>query len=539
MNKKKCLALVLFFLLLVGCAPKKEQAVEELPLTEDKYRTYYQIFPYAFADSNGDGVGDIQGIIEKLDYIRDLNYDGIWLTPVHPSPTYHKYDVADYYGIDPQFGSLEDYDRLVEECHKRGMTVLMDLVVNHSSVDNPWFIACAGAHVCNRTESEYLNYYNFKPIEKESDIEPGWARYGSYNWAYECRFWTGMPDLNLDEVLENPEGPLAKELTEVLRYWLIDRNIDGFRLDAVTYYFTGNIDRNTLFLTWLNDTAKKIKPDCYIVGEASWGNPGENQRYQASGVDSFFAFQHGLNANGNISYAVRLGKAAYLYLIDEENAQYVEGGIPANFIANHDTGRAYGIAMESAQKDNLKTMLGLLAMTQGAGFTYYGDELGLALLPSGGGNSYKDEDKRQPMPWEDSYRCKPVKGSVQAEDGEKYPLGTVEAQLADENSLPNYVKRANAIRRAYPAIARHQAKQEYISYDRTLCAVSKGEGEGKLFIVWNADHSKIQELDIQQLGEKLRLSATLSVDVNAPSTLKGSTLTLPPRGFAILTIEEP
>ncbi len=530
----RCLVLSAIFLLTAlssfGCASEKE--AENIQPTTDKYRTYYQISPYAFADSNGDGIGDIVGIIDKLDYVESLHYDGLWLTPVHLSPTYHKYDVTDFRSIDPQFGTMEDYDRLVEECHKRGMTILIDLVYNHTAIDNPWFEACARAHLKGDTSDRYYNYYNFEPIQSENDIKGGWARYQNYNWAYECQFYSGMPDLNLQNVLDEPNGYLASELADIMRFWLVDHHVDGFRLDAVTFYFSGMQEENKAFLTWLNDTAKSFKPDCYIVGEGAWENPSENQRYQESGIDSFFAFQHGRNANGNLSYAVRLEKAAYLYLIDENNVEMVGQGIPAVFIANHDTARAYGISMAAVQPDNLKEMYGLLAMSYGATFGYYGDEVGMSIVVSGNSKeSYIDEDRRQPMPWGDKYQCKPVIHSTNAEDSEKYPLGNVAKQEKDPKSLLNYVRRANAIRRSFPVIARYPAKEVYVNENRDLCVVSKGEGSEKIYIVWNASMTAERTYDTAALG-KLKLVATLSAD-KTPK-MSGSVLTIPAKAFAIL-----
>ena len=205
-----------------------------------------------------------------------MNFEGIWLTPVHKSPSYHKYDVVDYRTIDAKFGTLEDYDRLVEECHKRGMTVLLDLVFNHTSSQNDWFEACFLARENNEIWDKYYEFYNF---EKSTSARNGWSQYNG-SWIYESRFNAGMPDLNLQNVLDEPEGYLATELKDIMKFWLVDHKVDGFRLDAVTSYFTGNTVKNTEFLKWLNDTAKALKPDCYIVGEGTWGNVAENQRYQ-------------------------------------------------------------------------------------------------------------------------------------------------------------------------------------------------------------------------------------------------------------------
>ena len=137
--------------ILAGCGTKEyEDPVNTLTATAstDKYRNYYQIFVNSFADSNGDQVGDLQGIIDNLDYLNDgdpntgndLGVDGIWLTPIMPSPSYHKYDVTDYYNIDPDFGTLETFDKLVSECHKRGINIILDLVLNHASSQHPYYL---------------------------------------------------------------------------------------------------------------------------------------------------------------------------------------------------------------------------------------------------------------------------------------------------------------------------------------------------------------------------------------------------------------
>lgn len=516
-------------------AAKGDILNREVQLTTDKMRTYYQIFPYSFADSNGDGIGDLQGITAKLDYIENLNFDGLWLTPVHQSTTYHKYDVVDYQSIDIQFGTMDDYDALVQACHERGMTILMDVVFNHTSIKHPWFTESISAYMRGDTANRYYSYYNFEILADGESPAAGWEEYNNTGIAYECQFWGGMPDLNLQNVLDEPEGYLASDLKEIMRFWLEDHDVDGFRLDAVTSYFTADDSKNTLFLTWLSETAREIKADCYIVGEGSWGNKSENLRYQQSGVDSFFAFQHS-QGSGNLSYAARLDKAAYLYKIDQDNAEYSGDGIPATFIANHDTGRAYGATQAANDLNNLKMTYGLMAMCYGTIYNYYGDEVGMAVLSRSGLDSYIDQDKRQPMPWGDSYQCAPVSGSTSGEDAAKYPLGTVADLLAQDGSVLNYIRQANAIRRAFPQIAREVAQNVYLNEDRTVCIVSKGEGSEKIYIVMNASHDYSQTVDLSELGNVV-LAATLSTG-DVPS-VKETTLTVPAQSFAILTeVEE-
>lgn len=534
-NKFAKITSVVLLLLFASCAfvacNAGEKEMENIPATTDKMRTYYQIFPYSFADSNGDGIGDINGIIDKLDYIDSLHFDGIWLTPVHQSTTYHKYDVVDYKSIDKQFGTLEDYDRLVEECHKRGMTILMDLVFNHTSDKHDWFEACCVAHSRNQSYNRYYNYYNFQ--FNNGTAPGGWEKYGS-NWIYECQFWSGMPDLNLQNVLDEPDGYLAQDLKDVMKFWLVDHKVDGFRLDAVTSYFTAQPTLNTQFLKWLNDTAKELKPDCYIVGEGSWGSVGENKGYQASGIDSFFAFNHGFSGNGTLSYAVRQDKAYYLAAIDAANKENVAGGIPAMFVSNHDTARAWGIFQGANDVNNIKMGYGLMAMSYGATFWYYGDEIGMNVVVASGSKEPRDEDRRQPMPWGkgDSYTCKPVRASSNVEDKAKYPLGSVADNLRDKNSVLNYIARANALRRAFPQIARNYCESVYLSEDGTFAIVKKGTGSDAIYIAMNISHDYVTKFDLAQLGLNLKLVGTLSVDKQP--TLSGTVLNMPIQTFAIL-----
>lgn len=529
-NVKLTVVLLLAALLLAALGSCGERAMTGFDETTDNMRTYYQIFPYSFADSNGDGIGDINGIIAKLDYIADMNFEGIWLTPVHSSPTYHKYDVVDYKSIDPSFGTLEDYDRLVEECHKRGMTVLLDLVFNHTAKSNPWLEKCYGAHVRNRRDDQYYNYYNLEQYDGSSTIYTGWEKYNS-SWIYECQFGGGMPDLNLQNVLDEPEGYLATELKDIMKFWLIDHNVDGFRLDAVTSYFTGNNQKNKKFLSWLNTTAKSLKPSCYIVGEGAWGNVEENKVYHESGVDSFFAFQHGYSGNGTLSYATRLERAFYLYNIDQGNKENVAGGVPAMFIANHDTPRAYGIMQGSNDINDIKMGYGLMTMCYGTTFWYYGDEIGMNAYTNAAGKII-DENRRQPLPWGDNYTCSPVKSSTAVTFSVKYPLGTVKDNLKDNSSIISYITRANALRRSFPQIARNYAENVYLSDDGLLAVVKKGDGKDAVYIVMNISHNYTLNYDLSAIGGNFKLVGTLSVD-KTPS-LKGSKLTMPKQTFAIL-----
>lgn len=448
--KSTCLALSAS-LSLTGCSlsPSKKK----LNMIDDKYRTAYQIFVYSFYDSNGDGIGDLRGIKEKLDYINDGNPDSeedlslnqIWLTPISPSTTYHKYDVIDYKGIDEEFGTMEDFDELLEECHKRGIQVILDLVMNHSSSKHPWFVEASNylkslkkGEEPDLTKCKYVNYYNF--IKKS---EPGYAPLQGTEWFYEARFWEGMPDFNLD----NPE--VQKEFKDIFRFWL-DKGVDGFRLDAVTSYYTGRPSKNKEILTWLNQTVKEIKPNAYIVGEA-WTDVNEYGEYYASGVDSFFDFEFS-GSDGIIAKTLKglLPASDYVKqqikaesLFASKNKNYVN----APFYTNHDIPRSAGYYSGEFRIEQIKLAGAMNLLMQGNAFLYYGEELGM----KGAG---KDENKRAPMQWfEDSSQKGMCKGP---KDMEKVNMlyGNLESQKSDKNSIYHYYKKAIKLRNTYPVIAR-------------------------------------------------------------------------------------
>ena len=185
---------------------------------DDNYRTYYEVFVYSFCDSDGDGIGDLKGLTSKLDYLQDLGITGLWLMPIHPSQSYHKYDVRDYYDIDPQYGTLADFDAFMAECQKRDIHVILDLVLNHTGDDNGWFLQAvdylkslpAGAQP-DLEECPYVDYYFFS--------REGGSHYheiSGTDWKYEGMFSPDMPDVNFEN------EALWGEIEDIMRFW-IDR----------------------------------------------------------------------------------------------------------------------------------------------------------------------------------------------------------------------------------------------------------------------------------------------------------------------------
>ncbi len=495
---------------------------QELNIIDDNYRNVYEIFPYSFCDGNGDKIGDIQGIISKLDYIKFLGFNAIWLTPVQPSPTYHKYDTTDYYAIDPEFGTMADYEKLIEECHKRGIDIYMDLVVNHTSNSHTWFTQATQylrsllpTETPSVADCKYVDYFVF---QKES--KSGFSKVAGTEYYYECQFWTGMPDLNLDSAL------VREEIDKIVSFWL-DKGVDGFRLDAVTSYYTGNHEKNIQFLTWLNDCVKSKKPDAYIVGEC-WENSVIYTNYYASGCDSFFNFDFAVNS-GTIASVLRGGNATVYgnNIVSIENMMQAKNpnGISAGFTSNHDNARVAGTV--PGAKGKLKMAQAMAMMIGGSYYLYYGDEVGM----KGSGD---DENKRAPMQWmEDPYGKGMCKGCTTKDI--EHTNGTVLSQQADKNSLYYYVQQAARIRNTFPEIARGETTVITECSNAQVVVLKKEYKGEELLIVMNVSENP-QTVDLSKVSINGNTAGEFQVvgtllDTAEFVTVEGSTLQMP--GFSI------
>ncbi len=467
-----------------------------LQVIDDNYRTYYEVFVYSFCDSDGDGIGDLQGLLSRLDYINDgddttdtdLGCNGLWLMPVHPSPTYHKYDVTDYYAIDPQYGTLEDFQALLDACDERGIKVIMDLVLNHTSSQHPWFQeACEylcelGTAEPDAAECPYVDYYHFT-----KEPGSGYCQVEGCNWYYEARFWSGMPDLNLDC------EALREEIASVTQYWL-DMGVGGFRLDAVKEYYTDSIPENIAFLSWLNETIKSQKPDAYLVGEA-WTDLSSYSQYYASGIDSLFDFSFA-GAEGTIAKTLngssleKYGAAAAS--LEETLGQYNAAYIDAPFYTNHDMARSAGYYVGEDAQNKVKMAGAMNLFMSGSAFLYYGEELGMK-------GSGKDENKRAPMYWSgDADADGMCSGPADMEDFEmKY--GSLEEQAQDADSIYRYYRKAIRIRNQNPEIARGDVDylEELSGHD--VCVLKKTYNGSELLLVFvtAADDGGLTTVDLR------------------------------------------
>ncbi|WP_035797761.1 alpha-amylase family glycosyl hydrolase [Butyrivibrio sp. MB2005] len=506
-----------------------------LNVIDDKYRTTYEIFVYSFYDSDGDGIGDIQGVIDKLDYVNDgddatdtdLGCNMIWLMPVCPSPTYHKYDVTDYCDIDPQYGTIDDYKKLLEEAHSRGIKVINDMVMNHTSSQHPWFKEAVaylkdlpeGAEP-DSAQCPYYDYYNFSKEE-----QTGYTRVSGTEWFYESRFWSEMPDLNLDN------EAVQKEFADIAKFWL-DLGCDGFRMDAVTSYTTDNTGKSTDELKVFCDAVYAENPDAYIVGEA-WANSSEYSQYYGSGIDSLFDFDFS-GSEGKIVKCAK-GKMAPAKFFEElvkEDELYSgisETYVNAPFYTNHDMARSAGYYVGKGASDSIKLAGALNLMMNGNAFIYYGEEIGMK-------GSGKDENKRAPMQWTmDQTADGMCKGPS---DMEKIEMtnGSLEDQEKDPYSIYNYYRNAVRLRNMFPEIARGQITiLDKLSTDDF--GVCMKEADDKILIALNNSNETVTEdLSLDERTDGFRTLSGLLLTGEETAALEGDNLTLPAHGIAIITV---
>lgn len=492
---RKLASLLLLLLLLIPAFAQADNASGN----------WYEIFVPAFRDSNGDGVGDLNGVREKLDYLEDMGYTGLWLTPIMPSPSYHKYDVTDYLDVDPSFGTLDDLKALAADCHARGIRLIIDLPVNHSSSQHPWFLAACEA-LRTGSESPYINYYNFsdKQLSKYIPVQ-GTALF------YEEQFsGGGMPDLNLSS------EALRGELRAILSFWLADCGIDGFRLDATTSYFTGHTDENIAFLAWLKQECEAIRPGSFLVGEC-WTGLETIADYYTSGVDAFFLFPMS-QAEGWVARSLRARKPALEYQAKLEETLSRIPGLLAPFLSNHDTGRTIGAIQGRSSLPKAKFAEGLLQIAGGAAFTYYGEEIGMV-------GSGDDPNKRLPMYWADDEMCGLMPGTTSVE----YAYPSVQAQLGDPASLLNYCRQLNQLRLRFPAVA--DGATAFLFADANLLLMQRTTPDSTVLIAVNFSPKAAGAITLPAGG--WTIGADIETGTEAASLADGA-LSLPPYAIVIL-----
>lgn len=489
---------------------------------------HYEIFVRAFADSNQDGLGDLNGLTAKLDYLQDLGIRAIWLMPINPSPTYHKYDITDYYSIDRDYGTLADMKRLVQQAHRRNIAVLMDLVLHHTSSQHPWF-----KEACKGPDNPYWNYYKWllpdeikarnlatRETTEDSHERNPWhtVRGATFREHYYGMFWREMPDLNFDH------RPVREEFFRIARFWLTEVGIDGFRLDAARHlYREFEEPKNHQFWEEFRHELESIKPGVHLVGEV-WTRP-----------DKIAPYFRGLHANFNFDFALSLAEVVRQEDDTEdliEFLNYVQGAyehvtpdfIDALILSNHDQTRIGSVL--NGNISYLKVAANLLLTLPGNPYLYYGEELGML-------GQKPDENIREPFLWNVGKQDPNRARWCRAKYSTSRTVQPLAQQQTDPNSLFCHYKRLIQLRNSHPVLNDNLSRLELSGIRQTgvVAFIRRGRNGGRVLLVHNLSRNPITVVlppEEQSIFGKLTFA---SVEQTA---WQNESLALAPYGFAVL-----
>ena len=496
-----------------------------------KEKVFYQIWPRSFCDGNGDGIGDLEGVLSKLDYLKELGVDGIWFSPVYCSPQADMgYDISDYRNINPEYGDLDLFKKVLDGAHERGMKVIMDLVVNHTSDEHPWFIASKDKN------SPYHDYYIWRKGQAGGKRPPNnWSSlFEGKAWEYDPDvgeyymhiFAKKQPDLNMD----NPA--VRQEVKDIMRFWL-DMGVDGFREDVITFiskreglpnglpipaaagmehYMDGpNIHK---YLSEFRQVLNEY--DCFVVGEAPMMNPKNALNYITEGpdqeLDVMFHFQH-MEANCLFLDAIRtpfnllkLKKAFSSWQTSLEGKAW-----NALYLENHDHPRIisrYG--SEEYRVESGKMLCNSYFLQQGTPFIYQGQEIGMVNIDLPNVADYQDVqttnsvrtlrmlgmsrakaeqrvretnrgNARTPVQWDDSPNGGFTTGTPWMAVNPNYPQINAKAAMEDPDSIFHHYKAAIQFRREHP-VAIYGVYKEHYEKSKELYVYERSY-EGKRMLV--------------------------------------------------------
>lgn len=541
-------------------------------MTDFNHKTVYQIYPKSFCDKNGDGFGDIRGVIEKLDYLQELGVDYLWLTPFFISPQRDNgYDVADYRNIDPKFGTLEDVEELIAQSAHRGMGIMLDMVFNHTSTEHEWFRkALAG-------EKKYQDYYIFKEGDPDKFPTNWQSKFGGPAWEYvpNLKKWylhlfdVTQADLNWD----NPE--VREELKEIIRFWK-EKGVKGFRFDVVNLIskpekmeddWIGDGRRFYSDGPHVHEYLKELVRDTGIedmvtVGEMSSTSLEHCIRYSApeeKELSMCFNFHH-LKVDykdGNKWALMEPDYEKLKELFETWQMGMQEGnGWSAVFWCNHDQPRIVSRFGDEDRywKESAKMLAGMIHLMRGTPYIYQGEEIGMLNAHYSSVHQYRDveslnyyeilreegkteaealeilaarsrDNGRTPMQWANTEN-----GGFSQEEpwiplSEKYrPEITVETQLLDEDSILNFYKKLIHLRKQLPVIS--EGRIEFIKTDQTkLMAYKRSFGKESLVVFCNMDNSE-QSMNLNR--EWQGYQKLLGNYKDAPEILSGETYILRP-----------
>ncbi len=478
----------------------------------------YEVYPRSFADSNNDGIGDLDGIASKLDYLESLGVDAIWITPCYPSPQKDfGYDVSDYTNIDPMYGTLADFDHLVAAARQHHIRVLMDFVMNHTSDQHPWFLASRSSR-----NSPYRDWYIWRDGRGPGQPPNNWiSDFGGPAWTWDAKtqqwyyhyFEAAQPDLNW----RNPA--VQKAMFDVARFWY-DRGVAGFRLDAVdTLYedpnlhdnpivngqmvnkYNDNLAENHVILRRLRSLSNRY--DAVLLGETWTDNISQLKQYYGDNNDEIQLPMDFMFATVNT-----LSAPKFRHQIDMIESS---GEWPTFVITNHDMERSYDRYGDGVHNDQIAKLMAALYLTlRGTAVMYYGEEIGMSnndpkrlqdvLDPLGRMDWPKNKGRdgeRTPMQWNDTFNAGFTKGKPWLPIPASYRTHNVATELAEPNSILNFYKALLRMRRDNPALASGDYADLAPNDPNVLCFLRRSQ-EGSVLVALNLS------------GERQRLSADLS-----------------------------
>ncbi len=502
-----------------------------------KDNAVYQIYPISFKDTNGDGKGDLNGIISRLDYIADLGFKLIWLSPIYPSPMIDMgYDVSDYKNINPLFGTMDDFERLIKEADKRGIKIIMDLVINHTSYKHRWF-----QEALKNPDSPYRKYYYFRKGKgKNHRLPPN-------NWTttFTGSAWTelenepGMFYLHLyskeQPDLDFHNSQVIQEVEDIMNFWL-DKGIYGFRCDVISEIYKESLadgKRTSLskpigcehfvatqgchqVLKKLNKDVILKRKDAVLIGECYGINSDQGEAFLEDELNAIFNFDIAF-ANGFFSSKPNI-KRIKKTIIEWQNKVSYNG----NYLENHDQHRAVGkyVRSDKYPQSGSKMLLTMLYTLKGACFIYMGQELGLTdyksldyeeshdivaeflyrfigrFMPKKSAwkiaRHFGRDDARYPFPFDDTCGYGFSTPGVEPwqkyyEDGDKLNATTL---MKDPDSPLNYVKKLNSFRREYPVLGRGDIK--FYQTNKNLFVYERYDETSKLLVVLNFSYKKCE-----------------------------------------------
>ena len=496
----------------------------------------YHIWPRSFCDGNGDGIGDLWGVLQKLDYIKSLGVDAIWFSPLYPSPNADwGYDISDYMDIHPDFGDLTVFRQVLDEAHRRGLRVFMDLVVNHSSDEHPWFIESRKSK-----DNPYHDYYYWRPGRSKGGrlLPPNnWTSiFEGEAWEYDSNldeyylhlFAKKQPDLNMD----NPK--VREEVKRILRFWL-DMGVDGFREDVITFisktpglpstwpvlpvangmkHYSNRPQAHDYLREFKRDVLSRY--DCFVVGESPLTDADTALRYVSEGpdqvLDEMISFSH-MEADCFMTDMLRRPFNLVKMKKAFSDWQYKLAGRAWNalYIENHDHPRIisrYG--SERYRTESGKMLAAMYLLQKGTPFIYQGQEIGMTNMRLPELNMYKDvntfnsarilsklypkkkvlsiiqqgtrENARSPMQWSAGKNAGFTSGRPWFFVNGNYREINVEAAEADPDSILHFYRKLLAFRRGSPVVLRGEYK-EYFPRDKNFYVYERRYFEKRLLVI--------------------------------------------------------